>query len=167
MSWRASLLLVLVTLPPGCAMSFGGAREHRPAIQAELEPQRPASTYRSTWSPDSRLMERAILESVRDGGSPRDDSPTWMGPARTAGASATGERPGVSSRVELDSRQKEREERVARRVEQDNKAPDPRPADVERTLDLWEQLKADRGFAPIDLDPKPKPPPPVGEKKGP
>src|SRR5581483_1963310 len=149
---RNAPLLAGALLAPGCAMSFGGAPEHRPAIQAELDSE-PTTTFRSTWSPDARLMERAILESVKDGGSPRDDSPTWRGPAYTAGAHATGERPGVSNSAERAARREEHDEHVGKRTakEQD---PLPRREEVDRVLDAWGQWQAERGVPPIDLDDK-------------
>ncbi len=171
----AALSLGVLLASQGCVWRWGAATEHRPAVEQELEPDRKRSNHPATWSPDPRLVERGILESMSGGLAPRDDSPSWRGPSHTAGSYATGERPGVNTLSEWRSRRQELDERVAKRIEEENAKPGPadfrgdrapKPATHEGTLEAWEQWKADRGFQPIDLDPNPTPPPAPRERKG-
>ncbi len=169
-----------MTLLPGCAITWTGpgdkipqlqtswgasTTEHRPAIEAELSQ---SERRIDGWQPDGRDMERMILESVRDGGPPRDDSPWWQGPSRTAYAISSGDRQGADSQKELDVRLREHLELVKKHAaERAEKGPDPRPRkELDRALDAWERFKEERGIPPIDLDPTPKPPPPPAERKG-
>jgi len=173
-------LIAIVTLLPGCAITWTGpgdkipqlqmnwgaaATEHRPAIEAELSQN---DRRVDGWQPDGKLLEQAILDSVRDGGPPRDDSPWWQGPSRTAYAISSGDRQGADSQKELDVRLREHAELVKKHAdEREKKGLDPRPPkEVDPALDAWERLKEEKGFAPIDLDPTPKPPPPPTERKG-
>jgi hypothetical protein len=158
-------LVLLLALSSGCALEWGGATEHRPAIQSELEADRPHTSYRETWHPDRGDIERGILESVRDGGPPRDDSPTFLGPSHTVWANGTADRPGVSDPKELRSRLEEHEERASAHVEEERKGPEPSPAAIGRAVEAWQEWQVEHGIAPIDLSPLP--PPPRSDKKGP
>jgi hypothetical protein len=132
-------LVLVVALAPGCTISWGGPAEHRPAIAQELDSLRKPSPSPSTWSPDPTVVERAMLGPSLGGAAPTDDSPTWLGPSHTALATATGDRPGVSSEKELDVRRQEYEDHVAGRVDEERRSPEPRPWEVDRALSLWEE----------------------------
>ena len=174
-SWLALVLafapgcasLSLDPATPGIVINWGGPTEHRPAIAQELDSLHEPSPYRTSWQPDPAIVERGILQSMGTE-APRDDSPSWRGPSHTAFAAGTGERPDVSSAKELAVRRKEYDERVAaHQGEERARALAPRPGDLDRALSSWEEWKAKRGYAPIEISPPPPPGPEPPEKKGP
>jgi hypothetical protein len=181
--WNGVLIAngFLIIVSSGCTITWGGPTEHRPAIEAELEADRPRTI--SSWRPADDPIDRGAVENVMDGRR-RDDAPSFQGPSSTIGATAAGDpadgidpREAPAALEKLGKALVGRDERGSGRAREGTnrgewgggpppgREPGPSAADVDRALGFWEEWKAEHGFAPVDLSKVP--PAPDADRKGP